>query len=66
MNLSVIFLLLILLAVYFLPAIVAKNRNHRATLAIFILNIFAGWTFIAWVIALVWACTPDVKQIDEK
>ena len=28
----------------------AKNKN---ALAIFLLNFFLGWTFIAWVIALV-------------
>jgi uncharacterized membrane protein HdeD (DUF308 family) len=51
-----------LVALYFLPAIVAKSRNHNNTAAIFILNIFAGWTIIAWVFALVWAFTDNRKN----
>jgi hypothetical protein len=55
------FVLLVLLAIalllYFVPWIVASNRNHPNKTAIVVLNIFTGWTFIGWIIALVWACT---------
>ena len=53
------FLLLALfaLALYFMPTIVAANRGHRNTLAIGVANLFFGWTFIGWVLCLVWACT---------
>jgi hypothetical protein len=44
-------------AVYFAPAIIADHRGHQNTRAIFVLNLFAGWTVIAWVVALVWAFT---------
>jgi hypothetical protein len=43
------------LVIYFLPTIIAFARRHRNTLAIFLVNCFLGWTFIGWVIALVWA-----------
>ena len=42
---------------YFLPYLHANKKNHPQEHAIFILNLFAGWTIIAWVIALVWAFT---------
>lgn len=45
------------LAIYFIPAGVAVNRQHHNRLAIIVLNIFLGWTLIGWVVALVWACT---------
>jgi Superinfection immunity protein len=45
------------LLLYFLPWFVAWNRNHTNLLAIFVLNFFVGWTFIGWVVALVWACS---------
>ena len=48
-------------AFYFLPSIIALIRKHRNESAIAILNLFLGWTFIGWVIALVWAFTADVK-----
>jgi Superinfection immunity protein len=47
--------LLVILGVYFLPTIVAAR--HPNSSAIFVLNLLLGWTFIGWVIALVWAFT---------
>ena len=57
------FILLILpaLALYFLPTIIALVRRDRNALAIILVNIFAGWTFIGWVIALVWSLV-DQRQ----
>ena len=49
------------LLIYFLPTIVAYGRRHRQKFAILILNIVAGWTFLGWVVALVWASTQDVE-----
>jgi hypothetical protein len=46
---------LFLLAVYFLPWIVANHLRHHNQTALFCLNVFLGWTLIGWVIALVWA-----------
>ena len=46
---------LISLAIYFLPTIIAVLKNRTNTLAIGLLNFFLGWTFIGWVVALVWA-----------
>ena len=52
-----LFVLCILLAVYFLPYIVARHRKHRNAPAIFVLNLLLGWTFIGWAVSLVWAVT---------
>lgn len=41
--------------VYFLPYLIANGRHHAQENAIFVLNLFAGWTIIAWIIAIVWA-----------
>lgn len=43
--------------VYFLPSIIGRRKVN--SMAIFTLNLFLGWTFFGWVIALVWACTQD-------
>jgi hypothetical protein len=48
-------LALVLLFVHFLPSYLAFQRNHPSRLAILLLNIFLGWTLIAWVILLIWA-----------
>jgi hypothetical protein len=49
-------LLVILILLYFLPTLVAGIRAVKNGAAIFVLNLFLGWTFVGWVIALVWAC----------
>ena len=52
--------MLILLAIvllYFVPAIVGKDKSNAK--AIFALNLLLGWTFVGWVIALVWALTKE-------
>jgi hypothetical protein len=54
-------LLLLIIAVYFIPAIVASTRRHRNRFAIGVLNLLGGWTLIGWVVAMVWACTSDVE-----
>ena len=47
--------LLFLFALYFLPALIAGHRHLHERAAITLLNLFLGWTFIGWVIALIWA-----------
>jgi len=48
---------LALLSLYFLPTIIALLRRQPNTLAIFLLNFFLGWSFVGWVVALVWSVT---------
>ena len=44
---------LISLFLYFLPAFLARNKPNFT--GVLLLNLLAGWTFIGWIIALVWA-----------
>jgi hypothetical protein len=46
-----------ILALYFLPAIIAFNRRHHNRLAILLLNVLLGWSGLGWVAALIWAVT---------
>jgi uncharacterized membrane protein YqaE (UPF0057 family) len=55
-------LIVISFAIYFFPAAVAQQRGHRNTLAIFMTNLFLGWTFLGWVAALIWACTDNKRE----
>lgn len=45
------------LLIYFLPTIIGRHKANAT--AIFMLNLFLGWTFLGWVVALIWACTQD-------
>lgn len=53
--LFVLTMVLIGLGLYFIPTVIAMVRHHKHALAIFLLNLFAGWTFLGWVAALVWS-----------
>lgn len=52
----------IALVIYFFPFIVACVRRHRNQTAIFVLNLFTGWTGLGWIAALVWACTANTES----
>ena len=45
------------LFLYFIPSIVGRHKTNAG--AIFVLNFLLGWSFLGWVLALVWACTKD-------
>jgi len=58
-----ILFLCFLVYIYFLPSIIASKRNHKNGLPIALLNLFLGWLFIPWVVALCWSCSvQDVKK----
>ncbi len=40
---------------YFLPTIIALIRKNPNFLAICVLNFLLGWSFIGWIIALIWS-----------
>jgi len=44
---------------YFLPAFLARNKPNFTS--ILLLNLLAGWTFIGWIIALVWALSDQTQ-----
>jgi len=48
--------LLLALALYFVPSIVAVARRVTHQGSVIVINLFLGWTFIGWVVALAMAC----------
>lgn len=58
-GIASVIMFVILLALYFVPTGVAYHKEKENMLAIFLTNLFFGWTFIGWVIALIWATTKD-------
>jgi len=58
-NIGVLLVIVILLAIYFLPTIIALKRDKRNQNAILLMNIFLGWTFRGWVVALVWSAMAE-------
>jgi Superinfection immunity protein len=61
-GLGGLILLGLIVLVYFSPMCVAYYRGHPNAMAIFALNLLLGWTFIGWVVALVWALTAVPRR----
>ncbi|RMH85224.1 superinfection immunity protein [Pseudomonas sp. AOB-7] len=51
------------LVIYFTPWIIAAGRSHPNTVAIFVLNLFLGWSGIGWIAALIWSFTTPAKPV---
>lgn len=43
------------LAVYLVPSIIAIKRKHPNKLAIVVTNVLFGWSVIGWILALIWS-----------
>lgn len=63
---EILILVIVATFFYFIPAGVAVIRGHPQALAIFILNLLAGWTFIGWVGAMVWAVMRIPLEPEER
>lgn len=48
------FVMTAIFSAYFVPWLLAMTRRVGSG-GVFVLNLFLGWTFIGWVIALAWA-----------
>lgn len=51
---------LVSLFLYFLPAYLARNKPDFTL--ILVVNFLVGWTFIGWIIVLIWALTAKPKS----
>lgn len=58
-------LLAIMVIIYFLPTFIAGKRGHPNGTPIFLLNLFLGWTFIGWLVALIWSASAITGQPDQ-
>ena len=57
-----LWLVVLILPLYFLPAIIGFRRQHKNATAIFLLNLFLGWSFLGWIVSLIWAFTTSNQQ----
>lgn len=54
-DLGLVLLVIVGIGIYLLPTWIACARKRINKGAIFCLNLFIGWSLVAWVIAMVWA-----------
>ena len=48
--------IILILALYFVPTIIAASRHLPNIGSVAVINVFLGWTFVGWIVALAMAC----------
>jgi hypothetical protein len=51
---------------YFVPTIVAATRKVRNLGSVIVINLFLGWTFIGWIVALAMAARTVDREAKGK
>lgn len=64
-NCAYILFWLLLLPLYFVPSIVARKKKHKYRLQIYLLNILLGFTYVGWVLSLIWATINDKNTLEQ-
>ena len=52
------------IALFFLPTVIGIIRHKQNLVGILLVNLLAGWTFVGWVVALVWALSSTRRQTE--
>tara|TARA_B100000586_G_C20004627_1_gene381980 strand:+ start:692 stop:880 length:189 start_codon:yes stop_codon:yes gene_type:complete len=47
--------------IYMIPTWISFSNNHPQAVLIMLVNIFAGWTGLAWLFLLMWALGNNKK-----
>jgi hypothetical protein len=58
---AALFGVIVLIAMYFLPTIVASTRKVTDKGSVVVINLFLGWTLVGWVVALAMACRSSTR-----
>jgi|ERR1700737_511708 len=59
-----LFILVIVLGLYFVPGILATARHAKNAAAVWVIDIFLGWTMVGWVVALAMAFGETREEAD--
>ena len=62
MELVGIFTFIIIVALYFIPFIIAIARGIKNSMAVFFLNLFLGWTVIGFFVLIFYASLTNVQS----
>jgi len=63
MEFLIVVLLIISVLIYFLPSLIGQHKEN--SLGIFLLNLLLGWTFLGWVVSLLWAVVSPRKIVHQ-
>ena len=54
---------IIIIALYFIPTIVATSRKGTNAGSVFVINFLLGWTLVGWAVALAMAVKSKTPQV---
>jgi hypothetical protein len=57
-----VLVLIILVACYFIPTVVAALRGKLGTGGVFFVNLLLGWTVVGWFVSFIWACSGRTES----
>lgn len=55
--------LIVVMAMYFLPTIIASSRKVTNIGSVFVINLLLGWSVIGWIVALAMAVKTKTPQV---
>ncbi|GEM_PF-4049680 len=56
------FTLIFIVAIYLIPVFIAYSRKLEKRPILTIVNIFLGWTFLAWIACIAWAIWEKTSE----
>ena len=62
MEIIGVFSFIIVVALYFIPFIIAVIRGIKNSMSVFFLNLFLGWTVIGFFVLIFYASLTNVKS----
>jgi hypothetical protein len=65
MTVMILLAILLLVAMYLSPTMIAVGREARWAWAIAALNFFLGWTLIGWIAAFIWSLLATSQQVQQ-
>jgi hypothetical protein len=63
-NTTSVVLLILIVAIYMLPTLIAFARDHPRRGTIALINVLFGWTLIVWIIVFVWASLTPITTVE--
>ena len=60
-EIGIMLLLAVAGIIYMIPTWISISKNHPQTVLIMLVNIFAGWTGLAWIFLLMWSLGNNKK-----
>jgi hypothetical protein len=53
----------LVVAIYFVPTMIAYTRKHERKGTILLVDLFLGWTLVGWWFALIWAIIGKREEV---